>query len=126
MAEELQVHVIMAHQQRHKDVEQRSDKRPTREGIKGSGAWLETAHNVFAPHIPAKWKRVPDDKFEVFILKQRDGDWPLGIEFEWEPEYGRITGGRDIPYGFGGETSEDVTGMGTAPLSRQPKKRRGI
>lgn len=106
--EELRTHLMMVHQQRHKDVELRSDKKPTREGIKGSGAWLDVASTVIAPHLPAKWKRVPDDKLQAFILKQRFGAWPLGIEFDWDPEYGSIDGGTSIPYDQPGETSDSV------------------
>lgn len=125
-AEELRVHDIFAHQQRHKDVESRADKKPTREGIKGSGAWLDVCSTVIAPHIPAKWKRVPDETIEYYILKQRFGPWPLGVEMDWDPDKGQISGGRSISYDQGGgETSDDATGIG--PISRRaPKKRRGI
>lgn len=98
MIEEMNVHGIMVHQQRHKDVELRADKRPTREGIKGSGAYLEVADTTMGVHRPAQWKNIDDEHFEVFILKQRFGKWPIGIEFDWTPETGQIRGGRSIVY----------------------------
>jgi replicative DNA helicase len=98
MCEEMGVHAILVQQQRLKDVEQRPDKRPTREGIKGSGAWTEVADNVLGVHRPALWKPVPDDVLEVVVLKQRYGKWPLAVEFGWDPDKGAITGGRAVEY----------------------------
>jgi hypothetical protein len=106
MAEEMRVHCILLAQQRHKDMETRTDKRPTREGIKGSGAWVEVADTVLGVHRPALWKDVADDKLEVYVLKQRYGKWPLGIGCEWDPDTGKIWGGKDIPYEHPGEVSE--------------------
>lgn len=90
------VHTVAAHQQRAKDIETRVDKRPTREGIIGAGAWLDTPWVVMAPHLPAKWKNVDDNTLELYILKQRLGPWPLGIEFDWDPDTGQIRNGRSI------------------------------
>ena len=71
MLNEMGVHGILAQQQRLKDIELRPDKRPTREGIKGSGAWTEVPDNIIGVHRPALWKPVPDNVLEVDILKQR-------------------------------------------------------
>jgi replicative DNA helicase len=117
MLEETQVHGILLHQQRSKDIEQRPDKRPTREGIKGSSALLEVADTMIAPHLPALWKNIPDDKMEVFVLKQRFGKWPLGVELEWDGDRGSIAGGRSIPYNQPGEGGDDLPGW-TAPKGR--------
>lgn len=106
MVEELRIHAILLQQQRLKDIEMRPDKRPTREGIKGSGAWVEIADNIIAPHRPALWKRMDDDKIEIFVLKQRKGKWPLGIEFDWDADRGSISGGRPIEYDRLGEGTE--------------------
>lgn len=106
MAEEMRVHCVLLAQQRLKDVEQRPDKRPTREGIKGSGAWTEVADTILGLHLPALWKDVPDDRMEVFVLKQRWGKWPLGVEFEWDGDTGGIAGGRPIRYEHAGEMSD--------------------
>lgn len=113
MAEELGVHCLLLQQQRSKDIEQRPDKRPTREGIKGSGAWTEIADLVIGTHRPGLWKKITDDKIEMFILKQREGRWPLGVEFEWNPERGSIEGGRSIEYdqpGDGNEIDNSILG----------------
>lgn len=118
MLEEMQVHGILVQQQRSKDIEQRADKRPTREGIKGSGAWTEVADNIIGVHRPALWKRVPDDVLEMFILKQRFGKWPLGIEFQWNAERGSIEGGVNIDYDQPGEAAEE-----SAPPMKPVKRR---
>jgi hypothetical protein len=85
-------------QQRLKDIELRPDKRPTREGIKGSGAWTEVPDNIFGVHRPALWKPVPDNVLEIDVLKQRYGKWPLAVEFDWDPDRGQISGGRSVEY----------------------------
>lgn len=91
-------HGILLQQQRLKDIEGRSDKRPTREGIKGSGAWVEVADTILGVHRPALWKPVDDVVLEIDVLKQRWGKWPQAVEFDWSPEQASITGGRTIPY----------------------------
>lgn len=98
IAEETQCHCILVQQQRMKDIEQRKDKRPTREGIKGSGAWTEVADTIFGVHRPALWKNIPDNVLEVDILKQRYAPWPLAVEFDWDAERGGIDNGRTIDY----------------------------
>lgn len=98
MSEELKVHSILVQQQRLKDIEMRPDKRPTREGIKGSGAWTEIADTIIGVHRPALWKPVDDVVIEFDILKQRYGQWPLAVECDWDPDRGMISGGRSIPY----------------------------
>lgn len=105
MLEEMSVHGILVHQQRSKDLEQRPDKRPTREGIKGSSAYVEAADNMFGTHRPAQWKKIPDTTFEVFILKQKKGLWPLGVEFDWDGSRGAISGGRSIEYDQPGDSA---------------------
>jgi energy-coupling factor transporter ATP-binding protein EcfA2 len=107
MLEEMRVHGVLVQQLRSKDVEQRPDKRPTREAIKGSGAWTEVPDLIVGIHRPALWKsKIDDDKIEAIILKQRYGEWPLAIEFDWKGETGFIGGGRAIPYEQPGEGSE--------------------
>jgi len=110
MAEETRTHHILLAQQRIKDIEQRSDKRPTREGIKGSSAYVDIADTILAPHRPALWKRMDDDRLEVIFWKQRHGKWPLVVEFDWDAEFGSITNGRGIPFepiGNGGGELQD-------------------
>lgn len=118
ISEETKVHTIAAHQQRAKDIETRVNKAPTREGIIGSGAWLDVFWTVLAPHIPAKWKNVPDNTFEMHILKQRNGPWPIGIEFGWDPDTGQISGGRS----FDVKTTAETSGP-EVPFHKPPKKK---
>lgn len=108
MAEEARVHCVLIAQQRLKDIEQRADKHPTREGIKGSSAWVDVADTILGVHRPALWKRVPDDRIEVDVLKQRYGGWPLRVEFDWDAEYGSVDGGRSVPYDQPGEASSEI------------------
>lgn len=91
-------HGILLQQQRLKDIEQRQDKRPTREGIKGSGAWVEIADTILGVHRPALWKPVDDVVLEIDVLKQRWGPWPLAVEFDWDSDRGSISGGTPVSY----------------------------
>ncbi len=106
MAEELGVHFILLQQQRMKDIEARADKRPTREGIKGSSAYAEIADTILAVHRAAFWKSIPDDKLEVLVLKQRYAPWPQAVEFDWDADLGDIWNGRSVEYARPGEASE--------------------
>lgn len=106
IARETNTHTMMVHQQRLKDVEQRADKRPTREGLKGSGAWTEVADLILGVHNPALFKNVPNDVLEVIILKQRYGRWPLAVEFDYDPVVGSLLNGRSIDVTQQGEESQ--------------------
>ncbi len=106
IAQETNVHCVLVQQQRLKDIEQRKDKRPTRDGIKGSGAWIEVPDTIIAPHRPALFKRVDDDTLELIVLKQRWGKWPLAVAFEWNAEMGSLTNGKSIDYDVFDETAE--------------------
>ena len=72
-----------------------------------SGAWVEVPDTIIGLHRPALFKNVPDDRIQSLILKQRDGVWPLAVEYDWEPEYGAITNGVEVEYDRPGTTSED-------------------
>ncbi len=98
MAEEMKFCAVLAQQQRIKDVEQRPDKRPTREGTFGSQAYIDVSDLIVAPHRPALWKSIPDDRIELYLLKQRYGKWPCGVECGWDGDTGQITGGKTIRY----------------------------
>lgn len=97
IAEGYKIHVCNAHQQHLKGLENRADKRPSRETIIGSQIWVDIHWTVLAPYLAAKWKAVPDDVMEIILLKQRNGPWPLAIEFGWNPDAGAISGGKDVP-----------------------------
>ena len=110
MFEELKVHGVLVQQQRLKDVEARADKRPTREGIKGSGAWVEVADTILGIYRPGLWKPMEDNILEIDVLKQRWGKWPLAVEFSWNPDFGQLDGGKSVDYeqpGLGGGSKVD-------------------
>lgn len=108
IAKETNIHCILVQQQRSKDVEMRDDKRPTREGIKGSGAWVEVPDTILGTHRPALWKRVEDNTFELVGLKQRWGKWPFCVEFDWDGEHGTIMNGRSVTYDPPGTNSNEA------------------
>lgn len=118
------VHMIAAHQQRAKDIETRVDKRPTREGIIGAGAWLDVPWVVMAPHLPGKWKAVPDNTMELYILKQRQGPWPLAVEFDWDPDTGQIANGRSMDVKATIDSSDGAFGIVPAGGKKHPTKAR--
>ena len=118
MVEELGVHAILLQQQRLKDIEMRPDKRPTREGIKGSAAWIEVADTIIGIHRPFLFKNVDDSILEIFVLKQRYGKWPMGVEFDWNSDAGSIRGGKHLDYNRPGETNEIDRAAGLADRMR--------
>jgi len=123
IAEETKCHVILVQQQRLKDVETRPDKRPTREGIKGSAAWVEVADTILGVHDQSLFKRVDQTTLELLVLKQRFGRWPLAVEFDWTPDVGQICNGRSVDYDpSGGSRSELDDWMGVSGAKRKPKK----
>lgn len=116
MGEQLKVHQVWVHQQRLKDVENRADRRPTREGMKGSAAWVEVPDTIIGWNRPAQWKNVPDNIIEAIVLKQRHGKWPLCIEFDWDPEYMKIENGRSVDYMRPGEQNDLDGFLGQRPM----------
>ena len=124
IAQETGAHCILLHQQRLKDVELRGDKRPTREGLKGSGAWVEVPDTILAVHRPALWKACDDNVIEVDVLKQRFGPWPLAIEFDWNPDTGAIHNGRSIDYVQPGQEGEFGDFIESKPAAGKKGRRR--
>lgn len=107
LLEQLRVHGILSCQQR-KDVQLRPDKKPTAEGIQGTGAWFQVMDSLFGVHRPSMWKRIEDNSLEIFVLKQRDGKFPLGVQIPHDPDTGVIEGpGRSIPYDLAGTSVGD-------------------
>jgi KaiC/GvpD/RAD55 family RecA-like ATPase len=96
MCEETQCHFILVHQQRLKDLEAREDKQPTREGIKGSSAWVDVVDTIIGVHREFLFKAVPDDVLRLLVLKQRNGVWPLAVDCDWDPQLGLISNGRSV------------------------------
>lgn len=124
MAQETNTHHILLAQQRLKDIEQRADPRPTREGIKGTSAWIDIGDTIVGVHCPGIFKNIANDTLEAFIFKQRFGEWPIAVALDWNPEFGSLGAGRSIPYERVGEAGGDVDrGLGMVKPKRG--KRRG-
>jgi hypothetical protein len=109
IAEATKCHIVLLHHVNKEDMEKSPGHLPTRKAIKGSSAWLDSVDTVFATHNPAMWKRVPNDKLEILILKQR---YAMGrdnyrIEFDYNEESGIIRNGREVDAGFDDEESID-------------------
>ena len=118
IAADTKCHCILLQQQRLKDIESRDDKRPTREGIKGSGAWVEVADTIIGVHRPALWKNIDDVTIELDVLKQRWGAWPMAIEFDWDSDLGSIKGGHSVSYDQPSDGGGSIDGFLDAPVKK--------
>lgn len=121
------VYGLLVHQLKLKDVESRPDKRPTREAIKGTGAFVEVVDQIYGIHRDAQFKRVADDALEVICLKQRKGRAFWSVRFDWDGSMGLITGGDEVPYDPGLEASHefgDVADVKIKPKASQRKPSR--
>lgn len=101
------VHGTLLVQLRLKDVEKRADKRPTRESIKGVATFVEVADLIFGVHRDAQFRDVPDNTLELICLKQRKGRPNWAVRFGWEGSSCQITGGVEVPYNPGLESSAE-------------------
>jgi replicative DNA helicase len=98
IAQETDIHQILVCQQNLKQVEGSDSKRPTRNTIFGSSAWVDIADTIIGVHNPSFWKSIPNDSIELLILKQRYGKWPMAIEFDWNPDKATLDNGRDVEF----------------------------
>lgn len=98
IGQEAMIHQVWVHQQRLKDIEQRADRRPTRDGIKGTSQWVDVPDTIFGVHLPSMFKAIPNDTFEIDWLKLRFGKWPIAVEYDWNPDLGRLMNPREIGY----------------------------
>lgn len=98
--DQLGVHIIGLHQQLIKgaNVDKSKDHRPTTGGIKGSGGWFEVADLILGVHREYLYKNVEDNRMEIHIMKQRDGKWPIAIEFEYDSDRALLGKGREFDY----------------------------
>lgn len=108
IAQETGVHCILLCQQKAKVVEATRDKRPSRDTILGSSAWVDIADTILGVHRPGLWRPgIEDDILEIFVLKQRWGKWPIAIEFDWNGETGMISNGRDKEFEYASAIEQD-------------------
>ncbi len=122
MAKTYNFYSVIVHQLLLKDVEKRVDKRPTRDSIKGTGAFVEVADQIFGVHRDAQFKRVPDDSFEIINMKQRKGPPNWAVRFKWDAERSSITGGEEVSYDPGLESAEalgDISDMSDIKTNRK-------
>lgn len=129
MHESLSIAGVIVTQMNVKDVEKRQDKRPTREGIKGSGAYTEVADLIFGVHRDAQFKSVQDDAIELICLKQRKGEVNWAVQFDWKADVCGISGGQEVPYDPGfdaviGQTG-DIAGIRTGQGGKGKRKSKG-
>jgi hypothetical protein len=127
ICESSKCHGILLQQQRLKDVESRVDKRPTREGLKGTSAWVDIADTILGTYRPALWKAVPDDLIVVDVLKQRYAPWPLSVELQWDPDRAWFGEGTSVPYDqpSGREDPGGIDGFLGGDTGGRKKGRRG-
>lgn len=112
-------HCVLVQQQRLKDIETRQNPTPTREGIKGSSAWVDVADTILGIHIPGLMSRVARNVFQVHILKQRYGIWPLTVEYKWDGDLVKMTSPQLVwNAAYGDETRAQGGGRSTAPLKK--------
>lgn len=124
----LGVHGVFLQQQTMKEVEQRRDKRPTRDSVKGTSGWVEIADHLLLPYREALWKNVPDDRLEVIVAKQRHSNrWPKLVVYGYDPVTGAFDAGQELEYDFaGGDDTEGANGGGSLDsFMRKPKREGG-
>lgn len=113
IAIETDMHQILVCQQRLKEVEKQRDKRPTRDSILGSSAWVDIADTIIGVNRPRNWDTHAPETIELLCLKQRFGPWPWIIEFDYDPDSVTISKGREIEYEHPSAASRDpLEGLG--------------
>ena len=127
MCDRLKCHGILLQQQRLKDVEARADRRPTREGIKGTSAWIDIGDTILGAYRPAQWKAVPDDLLVIDVLKQRHAPWPLSVEIAWDPDKAWFGQGQSVPYDqpSGKEGPDEIAQMTSGGGKKKGGRSRG-
>lgn len=103
--------VIVQHL-RLKDVEARSDKRPTRESIKGTGTYTEVADQIYGIHRDAQFKKVEDNTVETINMKQRKGESNWSIRWAWDGARCYVGDPEEVPYDPGLESAVEVGDIG--------------
>lgn len=118
------MHGMLVHQIKGKDVEQRADKRPTRESVKGTGAFIEAPDLVFGFYREAMFKSgVPDNSIECINLKQRNGQAFWATRHDWDGTMGLITGGEEVPYNPGLEASTEFGDISDIKVDQRKRRK---
>lgn len=136
IAEETNCHCLLVQQQRLKDIETRQNPMPTREGVKGSSAWVDVSDTMIGVYLPGLMKRVSRNVIQLLVLKQRYGRWPLTIEYQWDGDIVHLHSGQLVwdvaigdeskvqsgPSGHTGKKSKDLSkAVNVVPASKLQK-----
>lgn len=127
MHTEYGLHGVVIQQLNLKDVERRADKRPTRDSIKGSGAYVEVADLIFGVHRDAQFKAVEDNGVETICLKQRKGRANWNILWAWDGATCRVNDPREVSYDPGLDQAVadgDIGAPITDPAQFRTKKKK--
>jgi replicative DNA helicase len=90
MAKDYRTHFCMLHQISRRS-EERKDKRPEKEDLKGSGGFEEFPDLILLLHRPKAYKQFRiKDEIELTIAKQRDGQPKLTVVAEFIPDISRL------------------------------------
>lgn len=90
-------HGVLLQQINLKTTEKNKSKKPTRDLIKGTGAYSERPDFVYTLYREGYYDRsIPDDTLELTCWKQRNGRAPFRMVFDWNGECKKITGGREV------------------------------
>lgn len=116
--EEYNVHGVIVQQLLLKDVEKREDKRPTRDSIKGSGAYVEVADLIFGIHREAQFKNVEDTGVETICLKQRKGKPNWSVRWKWNGETCYVGEPKEVAYDPGLENAVADGDIGDTKVTR--------
>ncbi|MFA5052787.1 MAG: DnaB-like helicase C-terminal domain-containing protein [Parcubacteria group bacterium] len=122
IAEETNCHCLLVQQQRLKDIETRQNPMPTREGVKGSSAWVDVSDTMIGVYLPGLMKRVSRNVIQLLVLKQRYGRWPLTIEYQWDGDIVHLHSGQlvwDVAIG-------DESKVQSGPSGHNGKKKKDL
>lgn len=122
--EEYQIHGTILHQLNLKDVERRADRRPTRDAIKGTGAYVEVADLIFGVHREAQFKAVEDNTVETICLKQRKGKTNWSIRWQWDGAKCQVHSPEEVSFDPGLESADEVGDIGDLTDIKKPKRKR--
>jgi replicative DNA helicase len=115
------LHGVIVQQLRLKDVENRADKRPTREAIKGVGSFVEVADLIFGIHREGQFKNVEDCFSETICLKQRKGVANWSIRWNWDGAKCGVYSPIEVPYDPGLENAAEIGDIGGVKASPDSK-----
>jgi replicative DNA helicase len=112
MHEEYGITGILLHHLNVKDVERRADRRPTRDAIKGSGAYVEVPDLIIGIHREGQHKAVEDRTLETICLKQRKGEANWAVRWAWDGATCRVSDPEEVPFDPGLEVVEEAGDIG--------------